>query len=275
VTGVPSWASSLLLRMPAPLRALRDLPIIGELIHQVSHFVLPADQMVWAQIRSGPAQGLWIEVFPRTGQFHVAGDAELPTQLAIAQRLRPDDVFYDLGANIVLFSLLAARYVGGSGKVFSFEPDAIIADRLRRNVACNSFSQITVVESGVWSSTGTLAFTAAGPTSPDRGVGTFLYSRGDATRTPVRVVCLDDFVRFEPPPNAIKCDVEGAEIEVLRGAEGLLAAHRPWILGEMHSQSNDSAWREFLGRFGYTFSVVDSNHILALPGRTPQFAATR
>ena len=235
-------------------------------MHRVSHFVLPVNQMAWAQVQRGPAQGLWIEVFPRTGQFHIAGNSELPTQLAISQRLRPADVFYDLGANIGMFSLLAARCVGSSGKVFSFEPDAFIADRLRRNVARNSFSQITIVESGVWSSTGTLDFASAGPASPDRGVGTFLYSNGDTTRTRVRVVCLDDFVRSEPPPNAIKCDVEGAEIEVLRGAEGLLASHRPWILGEMHSQSNDSAWREFLGRFGYTFSRADSNHILALPG---------
>ena len=263
--GARAWASSLLLRMPAPLRSISRIPLLGNIVHRVSHFVLPVDHMIWAQVRSGPAQRLWIEVHPRTGQFYLGGDAEFPTQTVIAQRLRPGDVFYDLGANIGLFSLMAARCVGDSGLVFSFEPDAVIAERLRRNVARNSFSQVIVVESGVWSHTGTLDFVTASHASPDRGVGTFLSAGSSAARTPVRVVSLDDFVRSAPPPDAIKCDVEGAEIEVLRGAERLLTSHRPWILAEMHSESNDRAWREFLTRFGYTFSAADSNHVLAFP----------
>jgi len=255
-----------LLRVPAPLRSLRRVPVLGELIHRVSHLVLPSDRMVWAQVRCGPARGLWIEVYPRTGQYYLAGGAELRTQSLIAERLRPGDVFYDLGANIGLFSLLAARCVGDSGKVFSFEPDAVNAERLRRNSKRNSFSQITVVESGVWSSTGALDFSMADRASPDRGVGTFLSSDKGAASTPVRVISLDEFVRDGPPPDAIKCDVEGAEIEVLRGAECVLASKRPWILAEMHSELNDRTWREFLTPFGYVFSAVDSNHVLALPG---------
>jgi FkbM family methyltransferase len=265
MTALRSSACSLLLRVPTSLRSLRHLPVLGELIHRVSHYVLPADQMVWAQVRCGPGQGLWIEVYPRTGQFYITGDAELPTQTLITQRLQLGNVFYDLGANIGLFSLLAARCVGNSGKVFSFEPDAANAARLRRNVARNSFSQVTVIESGVWSSTGTLDFTSASRQSPDRGVGTFIPSGSAAAVTPVSVVSLDDFVRSAPPPDAIKCDVEGAEIEVLRGGQRLLASHRPWILGEMHSAANHQAWRAFLSRFGYTFFALDATHILALP----------
>ena len=266
MTGVQSWAISLLLRVPAPLRSLRRVPVLGELIHRISHFVLPNDQMVWAQIRCGPAQGLWIEVYPRTGRSYLAGDAELRTQALIAERLRPGDVFYDLGANIGLFSLLAARCVGDSGKVFSFEPDPINADRIRRNASRNSFSQITVVESGVWSSTGTLDFSMADRASPDRGVGSFFPPNTGVASTPVGVISLDDFVRDAPQPDAIKCDVEGAEIQVLHGAQQLLASRHPWIVGEMHSQSNDRECREFLSGLGYTFSAVDSNHFFALPG---------
>lgn len=261
-----AWASFFALRMPAPLRAFRRIPFLGNIIHSVSLFLLPADQMVWAQVRSGPARGLWIEVYPRSGEFHLAGNAELTTQTVIAERLRPGDVFYDLGANIGLYSLMAARCVGDSGKVFSFEPDAVVAERLGRNVARNSFSQVTIVESGVWSVSGALEFTPASHASPDRGLGTFLPSDARAPSTPIRVTSLDDFVRNAPLPDAIKCDVEGAEVEVLRGAEHLLKTHRPWILAEMHSESNERAWREFLARFGYAFTAVDSNHVLAIAG---------
>ena len=258
-------ASSLLLRVPAPLRSLRQLPVLGELIHRVSHFVLPVNQMAWAQVRCGPAQGLWIEVFPRTGHYYLTGAAELNTQSVLVQRLRPGDVFYDLGANIGLFSLLAARCVGDSGKVFSFEPDAVNAERIRRNAKRNSFSQITVVESGVWSSAGILDFATADYASPDRGVGSFLSGKAGAASTPVRVIALDDFVRDAPRPDGIKCDIEGAEVHGLRGAERLLTSHRPWILAEMHSDSNDRVSRELLSDFGYTVETIDSNHLLALP----------
>jgi hypothetical protein len=68
-----------------------------------------------------------------------------------------------------------------------------------------------------------------------------------------------------PAPDAIKCDVEGAEVEVFRGAEKLLCAHRPWIICEMHSETNARDSRELLSRFGYSTESVDVNHVLALP----------
>jgi len=66
-----------------------------------------------------------------------------------------------------------------------------------------------------------------------------------------------------PLPDAIKCDVEGAEIEALRGAEGVLRAKHPWIVCEMHSQANERAAREILRRFDYTLEARDKSHLLA------------
>ncbi|MGB6546269.1 MAG: FkbM family methyltransferase [Candidatus Acidiferrales bacterium] len=178
-------------------------------------------------------------------------------------RLRLGEVFYDLGANIGFYSLLAARCIGAQGKIFSFEPDAMTAERLRRNVARNGLENINIVEVGVWSSSGTMHFSPADDSSPDRGVGTFIGA-DDASGKAVPTVALDDFVLGAPPPDAIKCDVEGAELEVFRGAEKLLRSRHPWILCEIHSQENERALRELLGGIGYTFEIVDSNHVLAV-----------
>lgn len=260
--GARQWISGLFLRAPAPLRSMRNLPLIGDWMHRVSHAVLPADQRHWAQIQSGPAKGLWVELNPRTGERYLRGEAEEPVQQALAARLRPGMVFYDLGANIGLFTLLAARAVGPEGRVFSFEPDPNVAARLRRNVARNGFSNVTVSEMGIWSSSGEMNFVAADAASPDRGTGRFMADNtGDSA--PLKCVALDDFVANHPAPNAIKCDVEGAELEVLRGAEKLIQKSRPWILGEMHSDANARAWQESLAKLGYRFEFVDASHILA------------
>src|SRR5271155_4145975 len=176
----------LMLRAPAPLRSLRGVPLLGNLIHRLSHQFLPADEKVWAGIEAGPAQGIWIELDPRTGQNYLRGEAERAVQETIAERLRPGMVFYDLGANIGLFSLLAARVVGPNGKVFSFEPDAETAGRLRRHVARNGFENIEIVEAGVWSSSGQMNFAAADSSSPDRGVGRVIANGEPASGVPTR-----------------------------------------------------------------------------------------
>jgi FkbM family methyltransferase len=263
--GARTLIGSLLLRTPERLRSLRNVPVLGNLIHGLSHRLLPAGQITWARVEAGPAAGLWLELNPRTGQDYLHGDVESAMQAAVAEQLRPDSVFYDLGANIGLFTLLAARCVGPAGKVFSFEPDPAAAARLRRNIARNGFANVTVVEAGVWSSSGNFQFVPATPDSPDRGVGTFMAAGNTPGGAPVPCFSLDDFIRTAPLPDAIKCDVEGAELEVLRGAENLLKMGRPWILCEMHSEANSQAARGFLGRLGYTCGSVDGNHILAKP----------
>src|ERR1700733_12548865 len=94
-----------LLNSPASLRTLRDVPILGQLIHLLSHRILPADERVWASIEADPAAGLRLELSPRTGQSYVRGEAGAPIQKDLAERLQPGMVFYDRGTNIGLFTL--------------------------------------------------------------------------------------------------------------------------------------------------------------------------
>jgi FkbM family methyltransferase len=262
-----NWMATLMLRLPASIRSFRGLPVLGSFLHTLSHRILPSDQKVWAQVEAGPGKGIWLELNPRTGQNYRLGETEKICQAIVAGRLRPGDVFYDLGANLGFFSLLAARTAGPTGKVFSFEPDAQMAERLRRNAMRNGLSNIAVVEKGVWSASGTLNFMTADSTSPDRGVGKFEPDDASGRGNPARCVSLDDFVRSAPAPRAIKCDVEGAEVEVFRGAQNLLSIYRPWILCELHSPENDRAWRKLIGGFGYSFESVDSDHVLAWPSK--------
>jgi FkbM family methyltransferase len=260
-----NWVGNLLLRTPASVRSIRRIPVLGPLVHRLSHGILSSDEKVWAQIEAGPAKGLWLELNPRTGQSYLRGEAEIAVQKMLAERLRPGMVFYDLGANIGLFSLLAARIVGASGRVFSFEPDCETAARLQRNVERNGFQNVRIIAKGVWSASGKRSFAPADSSSPDHGTGRFVENGDTANSPSLECISLDDFAQEAPAPQAIKCDAEGAEVEVLRGAEQVLRLHRPWILCEMHSEANDRACRELLQQFAYSLEGVDSNHILATP----------
>jgi hypothetical protein len=78
-------------------------------------------------------------------------------------------------------------------------------------------------------------------------------------------VSLDEYVRTGPAPDFLKCDVEGAEVEVFRGAQWLLAEKRPIVLCEMHSDENHRVLLEEFTRHRYNCKSIDENHVLALP----------
>jgi len=69
---------------------------------------------------------------------------------------------------------------------------------------------------------------------------------------------------FGAEPDFIKCDVEGAEVEVFRGAQRLLAEKRPDILCEIHSEENRRALLDELVRLGYACKNCGDRHLLAL-----------
>ena len=68
-----------------------------------------------------------------------------------------------------------------------------------------------------------------------------------------------------PPPDVVKCDVEGAEMEVLEGGRSLLTHFKPVIVCEAHSELGAERVRELLVHAGYTIRWIHDNHLLALP----------
>jgi len=100
------------------------------------------------------------------------GGGEPEVQAALVKLLRPGMTFYDVGANIGFFSLLAARLVGKTGRVVAFEADPDVAARLREHAARNEFSWLGVEQKAVWSEARSVFFERTDPAkSPDRGLG--------------------------------------------------------------------------------------------------------
>lgn len=257
-----------LLRYASPLARLRRVPVLGRCVSWAGEKLVPRDSLAWVQVRSGPAEGLWLHLNPRTGKAYFEGAGEPEVQEALREHLRPGMIFYDIGANIGLFSLLAARLVGKEGRVVAFEADPEIAARLREHVARNVFGRITVEEKAMWSEPRTVFFARTDPaTSPDRGLGHVVSARGAGT-IQVNAESLDEYTRTQPAPDFLKCDVEGAEIDVFRGAQLLLKEKRPGIICEMHSEENHRVLLEEFAKLGYSCKPCGANRVLALPPMT-------
>lgn len=265
MTGSQSRFGEFLLRYASPLAGLRRVPVLGRCVSWAGEKLVPRDSLTWVQVQRGPAQGLWLRLNPRTGKDYFVGGGEPEVQEVLQRHLRPGMTFYDVGANIGFFSMIAARIVGNKGRVVAFEADPEIATRLREHMAQNQFRWVTVVEKAVWSEPKTVYFARTDPaTSPDRGLG-HVATLGEGDTIEVTSVTLDEFSLRYSPPDFIKCDVEGAEVEVFRGAERLLRQKRPPIVCEMHSAGNQRMLVETFQGLGYSCAACGTNHILALP----------
>lgn len=162
------------------------------------------------------------------------GRNELPVQEAVRDNLAPGGVFYDIGANVAFFGLIAARIVGDEGAVYAFEPIPHIAAEARANVERNGLANLQVIEMAASDTEGeaTLIITE----HPGGATLSAADAGDDATGSvTVRTVRLDTLVEDGTlrPPNVVKVDVEGVELEVLDGLRRTLAHHRPVVVCEL------------------------------------------
>jgi FkbM family methyltransferase len=207
---------------------------------------------------------------PNTGPAALVffqGSSEPHLANYIENFLRPGMIFFDIGAHIGEFSLRAAKSVGPTGQVHSFEPQPEIAAVLRKNFTHAKLKNLTLKECVLSNKSGTVSFSVR-----TGFASSSIASPGDdprITRTiQVAATTLDEYVlESGASPNLMKIDVEGAEMLVLRGAEDLLSLPpelAPVICFE-YSSSNYSAFgfstedvRRLLARKGYSLFALDS-----------------
>jgi len=149
--------------------------------------------------------------------------------------LKPGMVFLDIGAHHGIFSLVAAKRVGPEGFTASFEPSPRERRRLRWHLRCNGFRSARVESLAVGASSSVTDFFQVVSGDDTRG-GLRPPQSSDATiRVPIKTIALDHYL-LESSLNRvdlIKLDVEGAEMDVLRGATRVLTVLRPLILCEV------------------------------------------
>jgi FkbM family methyltransferase len=186
------------------------------------------------------------------------GTYELPVQQALATYLASGNTFYDIGANVGFFTVIGAKLVGASGRVYAFEPVPENATCIRRNVKLNHFSNITVFEKAVSSSPGEgeLLLTQ----HPGGNVLSTAYTPPDMKGSmTVELVSIDDLVAQQilAPPTFVKIDVEGAELDVLEGMSKTIQEFKPVILYEADDADEESLKKKskdletFISSLGY------------------------
>lgn len=136
---------------------------------------------------------------------------------AMLAALGADDVLYDIGANIGLVSLHAARIC----RTVAFEPDPAFFLRLRRNLELNPRIPVEALPFAICDTNSRVTLFTDGA---EGGSPSLVHQRGEQGAAAVAAHSLDALVATGslPRPTVLKLDIEGAEILALRGGEALL-----------------------------------------------------
>lgn len=142
--------------------------------------------------------------------------------------LREGMTVFDVGANIGVYALRFARKVGPKGRVYAFEPVPDIFARLQGNIALNDVHNIVPVPMALSDQKGMAKISVAGPRSS-------LFRHQSQKFVEVTLTTLDEFVAEQgiERVDAIKLDVEGAELRVIRGADNTLRRDKPILMVEI------------------------------------------
>jgi FkbM family methyltransferase len=169
----------------------------------------------------------------------------------IERQVRPGGVCMDVGADLGEVTRHLAARVGRAGRVYAFEPAAMVHDQLLRHVEHNGVGDVVdTFRVALSDRAGTGAIRHAGSQGDDQGAGprTSIHAvRADAREVPL--VTLDEFVERHGIRRLdfMRIDLRGAALLLLEGGRKTLATLSPDLLIEVAPQESRSAWRESRG----------------------------
>ena len=188
-----------------------------------------------ALLRTRLQNGAVVEGYNRAGYggrgVYVFGDSLEPELYSLQHFLSPGQVFVDIGANVGVFTVKAAKEVGNDGLVIAIEPCIETAFRLSQNVRVNRYSNVRIRNFCIARETQHARLHL----NKDKPNSFGLVPNGNADSVSVLSVSLDDLCRWENLERLdyLKIDAEGAETAVLEGGAETIRRFRPIIQVEV------------------------------------------
>lgn len=208
------------------------------------YFVLP--------ILLGPLKGKKWDLSSGVLEYYL-GSYESNKVRLFQKYIKEKMVIYDIGAHVGYFSLIAAT-IAKKGQVISFEPNLRNIEYLKRHIEINRCSNVVIKDIAVSDNNGTTFFNI--------GKSSFLGKISKEGNIKVVTRSIDSMVESGeiPSPNFIKIDVEGHEMNVLKGSYNTLRIFKPMISLDTHGNDLKNKCITFLSSYGYSIEPETGNN---------------
>jgi FkbM family methyltransferase len=256
----------------------RFLPLLPSRLRLAMKRYINADLPIWAKLgtRVGQLNGTPYQLELNMRHWHqrwtyIKGHYPEPhvTQL-LSEVLKKDSVYIDIGANIGVHCVYAASFLASASQIWAIEPNPHSFSRLKANAELNQLSEMNLHQLALGNQNGTVRL----ENCDDENVGTTLrHNAAEGCETPIRK---GDELFAAIPASAqgiCKIDVEGFELEVLRGMQQFIHEHPQMsyvveVTPEWLSSLGDSAeklFQVFLAEGFQAYEIVDgSDRLLPL-----------
>lgn len=198
--------------------------------------------------------------------FTIYGNTQEKNMNILKEIITPGQTVVDVGANIGIFSIVLAKWVGKQGHVFSFEPAPKNIELLTKTVKLNKFENVTIVPKAVSEKSGVSSFYLVNGISAHSLID---YGKS-IDKIDVDVVSLDNFFQdYEKSIDFIKIDAEGYDFKVILGMKNIIAKTQklkiliefdPKRLIKVGTPPQDFFW--FMYNHGFVIKDLIANKII-------------
>lgn len=244
---------------------IRRIPIVAGLQRWVFAKFLSGKEFVHT-ISAGPAKGLVYPVSLPQDKLLWTGTWESDFASRLVKLISNGNVCYDIGGHRGFLAGIMA--MSGAAEVHCFEPNPENAAQIRKVIALNPNHTFHLQECAVGATDTTAEFVIM----PQSSMGklhdsSFQDYQKSGTRIRVAVRSLDSCLAKSGirPPQLMKIDVEGAEVDVLRGASQLIHNHHPTLCIEFHSRILLNECCDLLIPEGYHVELLEYRTVADVP----------
>jgi FkbM family methyltransferase len=264
-----SWRRAIIGRPDKPSR-------VATLAHNLLNRVPPGESQVY--VCQGALEGFRMSIDWNRFRSFVYGTWEPEVLRAVTETVKRGMNVIDIGAHRLLhFALPKVRRPKRT--LAAFEPLPVNFELLKKNIQLNGLTYVQIFSQAVFSRNEEVILTVPDGL-PHSGDASVYQSRG-TRQFRIPAIALDTFCDSAGlRPDILKMDVEGAEYDVLIGAERTIGRHRPKLLIELHHFDGNLAAHpvpDLLTSWGYRIQWIErsemTSHILATPVST-EAAAT-
>jgi FkbM family methyltransferase len=209
-------------------------------------------------IQSGPMKGKIIHTDLKSWSGYYLGTYEPELVSTLERHVSEGMTVLDVGANHGYFTLLFSQLVGPRGKVYAFEPEPVNYQLLEKTIAANGLSNVEAVKLAVSSRSGVEKLFLE-----DAYLGTHSMEKKDSDNyIEVNLTSVDEFARERRLPSVdfVKIDIEGHEVEALKGMAETMRRWKPSIVCEFQDQRLLSQGSEILRDNGYTLETIREHY---------------
>lgn len=180
----------------------------------------------------------------------------------ISSLIKEGDVVVDAGANIGYYTLLLAKLVGNTGKVYSFEPNPSSFNILRKNIKKNGINNVQSFDVALCDNNGHGKLYINDYNKGDNRIYRIDDKQDGIT---IKNASLDQIIPPHEHVDFIKMDTQGAEVLILKGMKRILKNYRPmmiieyWPIGLKRARTGAKELLEILTANGYQYQMIDEN----------------